>query len=101
MSGLGEYPGVGNGNPLQFSCLENPMDTGAWWATTHRVTESHTHLSGCITAAASKAPVTCESALKPCGFRLQQAEKPDDLVAPSGLWEVKEQIISLVWKYCK
>ena len=31
-------PGVGNGNPLQYSCLENPMDRGAWWATIHRVT---------------------------------------------------------------
>ena len=31
--GLGRYPGVGNGNPLQYSCLENPIDRGAWWAT--------------------------------------------------------------------
>ena len=31
--GWGSSPGVGNGNPLQFSCLENPMDRGAWWAT--------------------------------------------------------------------
>ena len=30
-------PGGGNGNPLQYSCLENPMDKGAWWATVHRV----------------------------------------------------------------
>ena len=30
-------PGEGNGNPLQYSCLENPMDRGAWWATVHRV----------------------------------------------------------------
>ena len=33
-------PEGGNGNPLQYSCLENPMDRGAWWATVHRVTES-------------------------------------------------------------
>ena len=33
--GLGRSPGVGNGNPLQYSCLENPMDRGAWWATVH------------------------------------------------------------------
>ena len=32
-------PGGGNGNPLQYSCLENPMDRGAWWATGHRVTK--------------------------------------------------------------
>ena len=37
----GGSPGVGNGNPLQYSCLENPMDRGAWQATVHRVTESH------------------------------------------------------------
>ena len=33
--GLGRRPGGGNGNPLQYSCLENPMDEGAWWATVH------------------------------------------------------------------
>ena len=33
--GLGRSPGEGNGNPLQDSCLENPMDGGAWWATVH------------------------------------------------------------------
>ena len=37
ISGLGRSPGVGNGNPLQYSCLGNPMDRGAWWATVHRV----------------------------------------------------------------
>ena len=35
-------PGEGNGNPLQYSCLENPMDGGAWWATVLRVTKSQT-----------------------------------------------------------
>ena len=35
--GLGRSPGEGNGNPLQYSCLENPMDRGARWATVHRV----------------------------------------------------------------
>ena len=33
--GLGRSPGKGNGNPLQYFCLENPMDRGAWWATVH------------------------------------------------------------------
>ena len=37
--------GEGNGNPLQYSCLENPMDRGAWWATVHRVAKSRTRLS--------------------------------------------------------
>ena len=36
--GLGRSPGIGNGNPLQYSCLENYMDRGAWRATVHRVT---------------------------------------------------------------
>ena len=38
--GLGRSPGEGNGNPLQYSCLENPMDRGAWRATVHGVAES-------------------------------------------------------------
>ena len=37
--------GEGNGTPLQYSCLENPMDGGAWWAAVHGVTESRTRLS--------------------------------------------------------
>ena len=37
--------GEGNGNPLQYSCLENPKDRGAWWATVHRVAKSQTQLS--------------------------------------------------------
>ena len=40
--GLGRSPGEGNGNPLQCSCLENPMDGGAWWATVHGVAKSRT-----------------------------------------------------------
>ena len=38
--GLGKPPGGGHSNPLQYSCLENPMDRVAWWATVHRVTKS-------------------------------------------------------------
>ena len=37
--GLGRFPGEGNGKPLQYSCLENPMDRGAWWATVHGVSK--------------------------------------------------------------
>ena len=40
--GPGRSPGEGNGNPLQYSCLENPMDGGAWWATVHGVAKSRT-----------------------------------------------------------
>ena len=42
--GLGRSPGGGDGNPFQYSCLENPMDRGAWWATAHRVAKSRTQL---------------------------------------------------------
>ena len=45
MPGLGRSPGERNGNPLQYSCLENPMDGGAWWATVHGVAKSRTRLS--------------------------------------------------------
>ena len=40
----GRFPGEGNGNPLQYSCLENPMDRGAWRAIVHGVTQSQTRL---------------------------------------------------------
>ena len=43
--GSGRSPGEGNGNPLQYSCLENPMDGGAWQATVHEVAKSRTRLS--------------------------------------------------------
>ena len=46
--GSGRFPGGGNGNPLQYFCLRNPMGRGAWWATVHGVAKSrdmteHTH----------------------------------------------------------
>ena len=40
--GSGRSPGDGNSNPLQYSCLENPMDRGAWWTTVHGVAKSRT-----------------------------------------------------------
>ena len=54
--GREDPPGGGHGNPLQYSCLENPMDGGAWWATVRGVTESQARLkrlsthSGCFLA---------------------------------------------------
>ena len=42
--GSGRSPGEGHCNPLQYSCLENPMDRGAWWATVYRVSKSWTRL---------------------------------------------------------
>ena len=43
--GSGKFPGEGNGNPLQYSCLEDSMDREAWWATVHGVANSLTQLS--------------------------------------------------------
>ena len=43
--GSERFPGEGNGNPLQYSCMENSMDRGAWWATVHGVAKSRTRLS--------------------------------------------------------
>ena len=40
----GRSPGGGHGNPLQYSCMENPMDRGVWWATAHRILQSGTQL---------------------------------------------------------
>ena len=47
--GLGRSPKGGHGNPLQYSCLENPMDRGVWQAIVHRVTKSPTQLKGLST----------------------------------------------------
>ena len=49
--------GEGNGTPLQYSCLENPMDGGAWWAAFHGVTKSRTRLSG-FTFTFTAVPIT-------------------------------------------
>ena len=46
--GQEDSPGDGNGNPLQYSCLENPMARGAWQATVHGVTKNRTQLNDCV-----------------------------------------------------
>ena len=43
--GWERFPGEGNGNPLQYSCLESPMDRGSWWATVHGAAKSWTRLN--------------------------------------------------------
>ena len=62
--GSGRSPGEGNGNPLQYPCLENPMDRGAWWATVHRVTKSWTRLKRLKTH-------SCHMKTQKAGGRLQ------------------------------
>ena len=46
--GLGRSPGEGNGNPLQYAYLENPVDRGAWWAPIHGVAKSQTGEEHCV-----------------------------------------------------
>ena len=72
--GLKRSPGGGNDNPLQYSCLENPMDRGAWWATVHGVMKNQTELSThsctlsrgkilvhcCFTLVCLKLQITCQ-----------------------------------------
>ena len=48
--GWGRSPGGAHGNLLQYSCMENPMDRGAWWAIVHGVTKSQTQMRGLSTA---------------------------------------------------
>ena len=50
ISRSGRIPAEGNGNPLQDSCLENPKDRGAWWATVHRVAKGQTRMKRCSIA---------------------------------------------------
>ena len=54
--GLGRSPGEGKGSPLQYSCLGNPMDRGAWRATVHGVTKTQTGLSNETTRIAIRIP---------------------------------------------
>ena len=57
---VGKTSGEGNGNLLQYSCLENPMDRGAWWVTVHRVTKSQTRLKWLSTHTAEiRLPISC------------------------------------------
>ena len=64
----GRSPGKGNGSPLQYSCLENPMDRGAWWATVHGVTKSWTQLRD--TAQHTVKLIICYCLLNPCTWTM-------------------------------
>ena len=61
--GLGRSPGGGHGNPLQYSCLENPMDREAWWATIYRVPESQTWLKWRSMQASRFSSIICKKAV--------------------------------------
>ena len=81
--GLGRSPGGGHGKPLQYSCLENPIYRGAWWATVHRASKNQTGLKWLSTKHAlpnSRAPVinhhTVLSLLLPHGQKKQAPPEP-------------------------
>ena len=61
ISGLGRSPRGGHGNPLQCSCLENPMDRGAWWAAVYGVAQSRTRLEQLSSSSSSREDVNEES----------------------------------------
>ena len=74
MLGLGE----GNGNPLQYSCLENPVDRGAFWAAVHRVAQSQTRLKQLSMHALEKEMATHSSVL---AWRIPGTEEPGGLLS--------------------
>ena len=99
--GSGRCPGVGNSNPFQYSCLENSMDRGAWWATVHGVANeldttwyAHIFISGCAVFCCSSGfslvavNQDCSS-LQYEGFSFQRL-----LVADHGLWGQRASVVA-------
>ena len=78
--GSGRPPRGGHGNPLQYSCLENPMDRGAWWATVHGVAQSWTRLSNL--AAAAGFICCCCLVAKSCSANSSSGDLPDPGIEP-------------------
>ena len=90
ISGVGRSPGEGNGNPLQYSCLGNPMDGGAWWVTVHGVAKSLTWPSTGATQWRSFPLLAPESLLSFCfGYNCLWAHKGKLLV---GMWCLKGRL---------
>ena len=85
--GSGRSPGVGNGNPLQYSCLENSVDRGAWQATVHRATKSQTQLSWCWVDSASERRL--KFPLKTIEDMKSIVKKRRTVVASGGDWLVR------------
>ena len=80
-------PGEGNGNPLQYSCLENPMDQGAWWATIHVVVKSRTRLSDFCVCVCVPPGGDCGSATGEASFWIRIMSGP---AHPAGAWTTQE-----------
>ena len=95
--------GEGNGNPLQYSCLENPMDRGAWWAAVHGVAKSWTRLSDFTLTfhfhALEKEMATHSSIL---AWRIPGTEEPSGLpFLPPGIFPTQglnSHLLCLYWE---
>ena len=103
---LGRFPGGGYGNPLQYSCLENPMDRGDWRSIVHRVAQSHTWLKWL--AAAAKSLQSCLTLCDPIDGSPPGSPIPGILQARTlewvaisfsnaWKWKVKGKSLSCVW----
>ena len=104
--GSGRSSGEGNDNPLQYSCLENPMDRGAWWAIDHRVAKSRTRLSNFTSK--SLQMVTAAMKLKdPCSLEKKTMTNLDsilqsrDITLPTTVCLVKAIVFPVVRYDCE
>ena len=86
--GLGRSPGEGNGNPLQYSCLGNPMDRGVWQATVCGVTKSQTQLRDWTTVNKWSSSISSLVLHRTISFCVIQEKERDTAVrgSPEGLW---------------
>ena len=80
ITGSGRYPGTENGNPLQYSCLENLMNRGAWWAPVHRVTKGWTQMKRLST---NKKQEVLKPSRALWGFQAQRPLCPPFLIGKS------------------
>jgi len=103
----GRSPGGGHGNPLQYSCLENPKDRGGWWATVHGVSKTRTWLKRLSTAAA-KSLQSCPTLCDPIDGNPQGSPVPGILqsrtlewvvisLSNAWKWKVKVKSLSRIW----
>ena len=92
--------GEGNGTPLQYSCLENPMDRGAWWATVHGVAKSQTRLSDFTFTfhfhALEKEMATHSSVL---AWKIPWVEEPDGLHTLHGVAKSQTQLSDFTFTF--
>ena len=89
---LGRSPGEGNGNPLHYSCLENPMDRGAWWVIVHGVTKSWTRLNTVDTYSVCTLECMKRAGLMASIFTIKTNKQKQR--EASRLWEIMDQSIS-------